>query len=471
MTVDHEDAVRLPVVAKTASASGAEGRIPHGVAAAVAALVLSIAVWVVYAGNLHQPFVFDDRGSILDNPSIMRLRPLVGDANGPGPLTPRNPITGGRPLVNLSLAVNYRLGGLNPAGYHFFNITVHLLSAILLWAIVSRTLRMKFFDEKFAQVADPLALLVALVWALHPLQTECVAYVTQCTELMMGLFLLATLYASLRYWAATSAGGRVAWLGVATLSCLLGMGCKEVMVTVPAIVLLLERTFVAGSFRRAVRESWPLYVGLILGWGLLLALNIDGPRSGTAGFGHGVSALAWWFTQAKVLLMYLKLTFWPCPLVIHYEIPHLNTLGAAWPWVVPAAALGIATLVLIARRTATGFLGAWLFIILSPTLVVPMTDEVAAERRMYLPLAAIAALVVVGGYELAQQAVRSLASGAAADSWPLKITAAGTLLAVAILSVVSVRRVAIYDSPLRYGRMRSRIRRTIRSSIQTLAPH
>jgi tetratricopeptide (TPR) repeat protein len=451
MAVGGDESAQLSVDTATTPALAPFLRLPPAAAAALATLVLAVGVWAVYGKTLRQPFVFDDRGSVLDNTSITRLRPLWGDTNGPGPLTPRNPITGGRPLVNLSLAVNYRLGGLNPAGYHAFNVIVHLLSAILLWAVVSRTLRLNFFGAKFASVADPLALLVALVWALHPLQTECVAYVTQRTELMMGLFFLATLYASLRYWSDTSSGGRATWLTVATLACLLGMCCKEVMVTAPALVLLFERTFVAGSFRRAGRESWPLYVGLLLGWGLLLILNIDGPRSGTAGFGHGVPAFAWWFTEAKVLLMYLKLTFWPWPLVIHYEMPRLNTLAEAWPCVLPVALLGIATVVCVARRTAVGFLGAWLFVILSPTLVVPMTDEVAAERRMYLPLAAIAALVVVGGYTAAQRANQLRGSDgdrAAAAWWPLGLTFGATLLAVAILALLSARRVAVYDSPL-----------------------
>ena len=69
--------------------------------------------------------------------------------------------------MNLTLAANYHLGGLRPETYHGFNIVVHALSAVLLWAIVRGTLRLPYFDDKFAHVADPLALLVALVWSVH----------------------------------------------------------------------------------------------------------------------------------------------------------------------------------------------------------------------------------------------------------------------------------------------------------------
>jgi len=447
MTEDHAGAAEMsdkPHISPTLPEAG----LSRGAAATVAMLVLTCAVAMVYGRTLRQPFVFDDRGSVLENSSIQRLRPLLGDERGPGPLNASNPITGGRPLVNLSLALNYRLGQLSPAGYHLFNVVVHLLSAILLWAIVSETLRLDFFNAKSAQAADALALLVALVWALHPLQTECVAYVTQRTELMMGLFYFATLFCSLQYWAATSPERRHSWLVAAILSCLAGAACKEVMVTAPVIVLLFERTFISGSFRRALEKSWPLYAGLLLSWGLLLALNIDGPRARTAGFGHGAPVLAYWATQAMVLLMYLRLALWPWPLVIHYEIPLLDTIPAALPYVLPAAALGLVTLVLIARRASAGFLGAWLFVILSPTLVVPMTDEIAAERRMYLPLAAIVSLVVVGGYALAARMARKTATEPAPESaarTSLAIVAAGGLIVVAICGLTSLRRVALYD--------------------------
>ncbi len=374
----------------------------------VAIVLLAGAASVVYCSSLNSPFVFDDSGSVTDNPSIVRLWPLWGDAEHSGPLTPPADLpTSGRPLVNLSLAINYYFGELNPIGYHVFNLIVHVLSALLLMAIVWRTLRLDYFGGRFDRAAGSLALIVALLWTLHPLQTETVVYVTQRTELMVGFFYLATLYASFRYWAAASSAGRKVWLALATTACLAGMACKEVMVTAPVIVLLFERTFITGSFRRAMQKSWPLYVGLFLSWTLLLYLNYNAPRSDTAGFARashiGLPAYAWWLTQTKVLLLYLKLAIWPWPLSIHYGTPYLQSLGAAWPWVAGVTVLAIATLVLLWRFSAVGFVGGWVLIILSPTLVVPIITEVAAERRMYLPLAAIMTLLVVGGYWLVQR--------------------------------------------------------------------
>ncbi len=410
-------------------------------------VILACVVWVVYGRAMNSPFIFDDHASVNENRSIIRLWPLVGDLEHSGPLNPpRDNTTSGRPLVNLSLALNYHFGQLDPAGYHVFNLFVHLLSALLLMAIVRRTLRLEYFEGRFDQASGLLSLLVALLWAIHPLQTETVVYVTQRTELLVGFFYLATLYASLRYWSAPAQAARTTWLALSTLACLAGMACKEVMVTAPVVVLLFERTFISGSFRQALHKSWPLYLGLSLGWALLLALNYNGPRSGSAGFHQNVPAYAWWLTQSEVLWMYLKLFVWPWPLAIHYAMPYLTTVAAAWPWLLATVVLIVATLYLLWRHQPVGFVGAWVLVILSPTLVVPIVTEVAAERRMYLPLAALAALVVVGGYRLTQQMQQRLARDA--GHWPVAVAGALALLLALALSIVSVRRLAVYHDNL-----------------------
>ncbi|HEY1600221.1 MAG TPA: tetratricopeptide repeat protein [Pirellulales bacterium] len=428
-------------------------RLPEGFRQGLAALaVLSAVAFAVYGRALHCSFIFDDFLSVLKNRSITRLWPLVGASGDSGPLVaPWGSSTAGRPLVNLSLAINYHFGQVDPFGYHVFNLVMHVLSATLLCAIVRRTSRLPYFGGRFDRMAGLLALLVAIVWLVHPLQTEAVEYITQRTELMMGFFYLSTLYASLRYFGATSSRGRMVWPTVAGVACLLGMACKEVMVSAPLVVLLFERTFVTGSFQRALRQSWPLYMLLALGWSALLILNHGGPRSASAGFDLEIPAYVWWFTQAKVLAMYLQLVVWPWPLVIHYDVPYLGTLATAWPWLVFVGLSGIGTLVLLARRTAAGFVCGCVFLILSPTIVVPIITEVAAERRMYLPLAAILALVIIGGYALLQKTLRAFAPASydpALDRGPVTVTIAATVVWAIVLSVASAHRLEAYGDPV-----------------------
>ena len=240
---------------------GARGGPPAWAAAAA----IAVCIGAVYGRALDAPFIFDDNSAIINNKSIVSLWPLLGTAERPGPLNSAQDVpTASRPLVNLSLAINYYFGELDPTGYHGFNVVLHCLSAWLVFAIVRRTLRLPYFRGQCDTSAGWLALAVALLWALHPLATEAVIYATQRTELMMAFFYLATLDCGLRYWAAQSlpTGAysnrwrRITWCLLAMFSCAAGMASKEVMVSAPLLVLLFERTFVAGSLANALRRSW-----------------------------------------------------------------------------------------------------------------------------------------------------------------------------------------------------------------------
>jgi tetratricopeptide (TPR) repeat protein len=403
----------------------------------VAALLLVAAVWMVYGPALDAPFVHDDTNSIVENESIRHLLPLWGDAEHAGSLTPPKGLpTSARPLVNLSFAINYRFGGLEPRGYRAVNILLHALNALLIAALLRRAMRLPYFRGMFDDSAGLVAWAVALVWALHPLVTETVAYVTQRTELMVTLCYLVTFYASLRFWE----GGAFRWLLLAVLACWAGMASKEVMASAPLMVLLFDRTFYARSLREAWQKSRPLYVGLFASWLLLLCLAGTGPHSASAGFHLGVSATDWWLTQSQVLWMYLKLAIWPWPLAIHYEPPYLTSLAEAWVYAAPLAVVATITLLLLWRRSAVGYLGTFVFAILAPTFVVPIITEIAAERRMYLPLAALVTLVVVGAYDLLRRAV-------AAKTALKVVTVTAIFLAVAG-GIMSSRRLKTYSDEL-----------------------
>ncbi|HEY4313549.1 MAG TPA: tetratricopeptide repeat protein [Pirellulales bacterium] len=417
----------------------------------VAGMFLCGAVALIYGHAVHAPFIFDDRISIVENPSIRTIWPLLGTDKRPGPLqAPLDVSTAGRPLVNFSLAVNYQIGRLDPTSYHAFNALAHGVATLLMWLIVRRTLCLPFFGDRFLNAANRLAFTAALLWAVHPLQTETVEYVTQRTELLMALFYLGTLYAAQRYWAATG-HAQGYWLVAAWGAALAGMACKEVMVTVPVVVLLFERTFLRGSFRAAIDQSLPLYLGLCASWALLIALNYGGARSASAGFHLGVSAYDWWLVQSRVLFLYLWLTIWPWPMVIHYEFPYFESIASAWMCVVPVLLLAVATIWLVYRRTATGFVWAAAFIVLSPTFTVPIITEIAAERRMYLPLAALLPWIIGGGYTLVDRMMNRLRNTdqtSHTSHLPLVLTIAITLGMAAVCGWLSFERTGIYNDPI-----------------------
>ncbi len=408
----------------------------------MSAVVVGCLVAVVYGRVLDAPFIFDDEPTIVDNASIRRLAVPWGDADGPGWLRPPGrAATSRRPLPNLTLAVNYALDGLRPRGYHVVNVALHVATATVLAALVRRTLLLPYFAGAWSAAAGPVALAVALVWAVHPLVTEAVAYVTQRTEVLAALAFLATLLAAVRYWTAPTPRARRAWLAVATGVCLAGMLSKEIVATVPLAVALYERTFLVRSWRD-LRRSWPLHAALASTWLVLIVLNAGG-APGLSDARHHVAPWVWWATQTKILLLYLKLAVWPWPLSIHYAPAYLATVADAWPWVAACAAVVAVIAALAWPRPAVRFVLVAALLTLAPTLAIPLPKMVAAERRMYLPLAGLATLAGVGLW-------RALA---ARGTPPARRARAGVAIGLAVvtagaLAAVTVRRLAAYASPI-----------------------
>jgi len=365
----------------------------------LAAGVLILAGAAVYANSFAGAFVYDDTAAILRNPTIRHLGRLGTVLAPPGD---QAGTVGGRPLVNLSLAINYALGGTRPWGYHAVNLGIHLLAALVLFGVVRRTFARpppgKAAPRLSGGAGTATALGAALLWTLHPLQTESVTYVIQRAESLMGLLYLLTLYAFIRHVDERDPGRSRRWAVLGLATCLLGMAAKEVMVTAPLMVLLYDRTFVAGSFRASWGRRRGFYLGLASSW-ILLAVLVASThgRGGSAGLAAGTGAWPYALTQCGAVLHYLRLVVWPVPLVFDYGTGLVETMGAVTR---PAALLVLllaATAWALWRRPALGFLGAWFFVILAPTssLVVIATEPVA-EHRLYLPLAAATVLAAVG---------------------------------------------------------------------------
>jgi tetratricopeptide (TPR) repeat protein len=355
--------------------------------AAVAFLVVTVSA--TYANSFHGPFIFDDVPSIVENQSIRHLGSAQVLAASPDAIT-----TTGRPVVNLSLAINYAIGGLAVEGYHAVNLAVHMLAALALFGLVRRTLLLPRLSARFGAAATGLALAVALLWAVHPLQTESVTYIVQRAEAIVGLFYLLTLYCLLR--GATTAHGS-GWYAAALAACTLGMASKEVMVTAPLVAVLYDQIFVTGSFKETLRRRRSLWLALASTWVLLaLLLSSSHNRAGSAGFGLGVTVWEYAWTQFGCIVHYLRLTFWPNPLVLDYGFALANTVAEIVPAAVIVFVLLAATVAALALWPELGFLGVWFFAILAPTSsFVPLPSQTEAEHRMYLPLAGVAVLVVL----------------------------------------------------------------------------
>lgn len=365
---------------------------------ALCCLAIVAAGLVAYSDSFGGPFIFDDTG----------ITGLVGVKKH----LVRRILTGSRPVVDFTFALNYSLGGLDVRGYHQLNLAIHLLAALTLFGVVRRTLELPAVARRFGEARSTwVAFCIALLWALHPLLTQSVTYLVQRAESLMGLFFLLTLYCFIR---AAVSQRPAAWRVGAVAACALGMGCKQVMVAAPPVALLYDRCFVAGSFREALRRRWKLHLALAATW-LILAGSIcvafeRHPVS--AGFAlPEVSPLRYARNETGVILHYLRLCFWPSRLCLDYGWPITVSIPATVPPAIVMGALLAATLWALIRKPMWGFLGAWFFLILAPTSSFMPIRDLAFEQRMYLPLAAVVALAVVATLLLGERlATRLFAS-------------------------------------------------------------
>ena len=361
-----------------------------------ACLAIALAGVMAYANSLSVPFLFDDLPSIVENPTIRSLSNFTQVLSPPS----GGETVGGRPVLNLSFALNYALSGSSVWSWHVLNVVLHLLAGLCLFGIVRRTLAWPSAGEQGPRSATRLALATALLWTVHPLTTESVTYIVQRAESLAGLFLLLTLYCSIR--AAQCTAGilpRSVWQIAAVFTCLVGMATKEVMVMAPLLVVLYDWVFAGKTPAATIKTRRWFYAALASTWILLGALVLgSSTRGGSAGFGQGVGCWDYARTQFGFIVLYLELCLWPHPLVFDYgdQIAAASARLFAEGAVVVSLVIMTVAALCSRRYRPLGFLGACFFSILAPSSsILPVVTQTGAEHRMYLPSATVVALVVI----------------------------------------------------------------------------
>ncbi len=386
-----------------------------------AAAIMAVGL-AAYHNSFYTPFVFDDTLAILENPTIRQLGSweVLRPPGGQG-LTVE-----GRPLLNLSLALNYAISGTSVLGFHVVNLTIHLGAALALYGFTRLTLCRPVVSDSIRRHAAPLALTIALLWVVHPLQTESVTYIIQRAESLMGLFFLAAFHAFAR---GADGGGRP-WFVAAVLATYCGAATKEVAATIPLLILLYDRAFFAGSFHGAWATRRGIYLALLSTW--LLSAVLVGDRGGTFGrVPWGTFAL----TQLDAIARYVQLSFWPYPLIFDYGVQWRLDAGALLVGGLVLGAILTSTLVALRRWPTWGFIGVWFLAPLSPTSLLPGNRQTIAEHRMYLSLAALIAVAVIAVFYLLRHHRASLRVAVA-------------VLMTGALGTLTIRRNADYRTEL-----------------------
>ncbi len=389
-------------------------QLPRAIARIV---VLTCATVAAYANTLRAPFLFDDFNNIVSNAAIKSLWNFTSLARlVDASRTPTNLkyATAVRPVAYFTFALNWAVGGDDVVGYHLLNLAIHLASVLLVYALTRALLATPALaarrpgDGASRSAMDEWApLLVALLFACHPLQTQAVTYVTQRFASLAGAFYLGAVFCHVR---GRLAGGSARLSAAALVMALLAMTTKELSATLPVVVLLVEVVFFGSTLRVAARRAAPFLLVVAV---IPLLTFYAGHRVGDESI-HAVVArgqnvphvLDYLLTQSTVLVMYLWLLVWPSGLNFDYDYPLYRSLLE--PRVLASAALLLVLvaasvfLLVRARRRSDGPLimaafGVPWFLITSAieSSVVPLADLVD-EYRCYLPSVGIAWTVVFG---------------------------------------------------------------------------
>jgi len=365
-----------------------------------AVLALVAAVWMAYASGLGAPFIMDDASSVTANRSIRSLWPLwpvLVYEHGEGRTID------GRPLLNLSLAVNRAITGTAPIGFRIVNILIHCSNAILLMALARELLARPAVPAAVRDRAGEIAFAAVVLWAVHPLGTAAVTYVIQRAESLGAFMMLATVLVTVRGILAADTGrGTWALPLVALLSALAGTA-KETSVAIPLVTLLIDRALLAGSWRGTLRH-WPWHVAAAASWpSVALMLTALGGRGSSAGLD---SASPWLYllTQAKAIWLYFARIVWPQGLVFDYGDFLSSGLAESGGWLLLTAAVFGGVVYGYAKFPVT-FLGPLLFfVLLGPTSsVVPVKTQTIAEHRAYLASAALIVPFVAAAWVVARE--------------------------------------------------------------------
>jgi len=331
--------------------------------------LLALLVAMAWAGGLHGEFTYDDKVEVIGNRTIRLLEDWESVLE----------YNLARPILIFSYAINFRFARFDPYTYHLFDLLLQMVNAGLSMLVVAR-------GAKIAGVERYLGagVLAAGIWALHPLATESVSYITGRSEQLCGTFYLLSCWGWLRW---LDLGGRWRWVG-AHVAFLLAALSKEVAATLPVALVLLELYAARGGRLKDVR--WRSYAAFALLLAAAAAARVhyfDGliPRESDRGW----SVQLW--TEAEVAWRYVQLAVVPWGQSVfhdHHEAGLTLRSGAAALGLV--AATGAALAGLVGGRGGdtgrlAGFAWLWFLLLLAPSSVVPL-KETMAEHRTYLAL-------------------------------------------------------------------------------------
>ena len=377
-------------------------------------LLLLAVCFFIYLPGLDGPFIFDDVPGLAQNPAV---------ATAPYPLDaltvtgPSDTAAYGRPLVALIWWTQYQISDGEPAFFHMVSLLLHMANCLLVF---------KLLKVLLPDSLRSLTGFIAFLWAVHPLLSETVLYASQQTELLTSLMLLGTFNAAVR-------GHKI----TAAICCVIGMFCKEWMVVTPLLIWLAMSLGMGKPYLATLKQHKWFYASLAGSCLIVVALMMHYPRTQSTGNIDGWTNWNYLLTQTQSLNHYITQTLKPTRLAIDLWFPRAQSIGDIWFYAVGVIGLLIAWGLCLISKQRIGFWLACFFLILAPTSsIIPITTEIAAERRMYLPMLGLLVFFVYVLHYCMLKCDRPNVTG-----WLL-------LLGCLFLPAMTFERACLYQSPI-----------------------
>ena len=377
-------------------------------------LLVAILPVLVYANSLNNPFHYDDIHSIVENVHIRRLANIPLFFVDPS-LFSENPDNAMyRPLLLVTFAANHAVSGYEVWSYHLLGLVLHMGCSYMLFEIGALLLRQR-----------RAAAFAALIFALHPVNTESLNYISSRSEVLSALWLLAGFWAFLRY---RLSRARPIWPALALAA---GVLSKSSAIVLPAICLAYDLVCTP----RKEGEKVKIYAGMALiavayvavVWKFLARAAVGAPV-------RCYDEQVW--SQVKAAVLYIKLLLWPSGLSVDHQFLVSDTLFD--PFAASAFAFLCSLLILAYHRRRRHplllFLLSFAFISLAPSCLIPL-NVLVNEHRLYLPSAAFALALAYGARRVANRG----------DGWSRAVQIAA-LATLAVYSIATVQRNQVWGS-------------------------
>jgi protein O-mannosyl-transferase len=354
---------------------------------------------LVYSNTFTVPFVLDDNVNIRDNPIIKSFDAFQNISEPIAGQIPQDVLTHfkTRFIGYFSFALNYSLDGLDVAGYHLFNLAVHIINALLVYWLIILTFRTPFLarHENACSNSAILAFISAFLFVCHPLQTGAVTYIVQRFASLATMFYLITLVLYIDFRLRPAGWTKYAIYTLAVITAIAAMLTKEISFTLPVVIALYEIMFFEGQIRSRI-AILVLFLLTMMIIPLLLSTTMGSFETMRQASPDKITRLEYLFTQFTVLVVYLRLLFVPVNQNLDYDYPIYHSLFD------PTVFLSLVCLILILsigllflyrsrlgndnaiylRLAAFGIF--WFFITLSvESSIIPINDLIF-EHRMYL---------------------------------------------------------------------------------------